>query len=103
MLDRMRKIITLGLAAAGLTLCLAACGTNENPPTTGNPQTSALEQSLRYARCMREHGVNMPDPAPDGAIVAESGIGPGAPAFEEANKLCSPILTGATPSAGSGK
>ena len=46
---------------------------------------------LRYARCMRSHGVpNLPDPGSDGRIPdPESvGINQGSPKFEAANQAC---------------
>jgi hypothetical protein len=66
------------------------------------PSTAELAAALKYARCMRAHGVpNLPDPvtsppAPStnviivGAIFFAVGstIDPGAPAFRHADRLC---------------
>ncbi len=56
------------------------------------------ESSLRFARCMREHGVDMPDPkiGADGSVsiaIGGSGaegpsINPTSPAFQNAQKAC---------------
>jgi hypothetical protein len=70
------------LAALALTLALAACGgegseaqvaalggatttTEDEAPSSeeGDPE----EALLAYARCMREHGVDVPDPQVDGS------------------------------------
>jgi hypothetical protein len=52
------------------------------------------EQALRFARCMREHGIDMPDPTfGDGGrlkmrIDGASGAGPGSPRFDAAQEAC---------------
>ena len=50
-----------------LALSLAACGgkANASTPTTQDRQA----QALQFARCMRDHGVDMPDPSTDGGGV----------------------------------
>jgi hypothetical protein len=65
------------LAVALLTLALAACGSeNSGDASTGDaPDQKARDATLAYAKCMREHGVDMPDPKP-----GERGIGLLAPA-----------------------
>jgi hypothetical protein len=65
-------------------------------PDGGQPPDQARReqvraQSLRFARCVREHGVpNFPDPASDGRIPdpAAAGIDQGSPAFLAANQAC---------------
>jgi hypothetical protein len=59
------------------------------------------DRALRFSQCMREHGVDMPDPVfedggrmkmtiggPDGG----EGPDPESPAFQEAEKACQPIM-----------
>jgi hypothetical protein len=59
------------------------------------------DRALRFSQCMREHGVDMPDPVfedggrmkmtiggPDGG----DGPDPESPAFQEAEKACQPIM-----------
>jgi hypothetical protein len=53
------------LLAVAVTASLAACG-GEAPTNTAAPNRKAM---LDYARCMRQHGVNMPDPQFDGGRV----------------------------------
>jgi hypothetical protein len=53
------------MLAVAVTASLAACG-GEAPTNTGATNRKAM---LDYARCMRQHGVNMPDPQFDGGRV----------------------------------
>jgi hypothetical protein len=47
-------------------------------------------QGLKFAQCMRTHGVALPDPASDGQIPdpASVGLNQGSPQFEAANHAC---------------
>jgi hypothetical protein len=85
------------------------CGQIPAPPGGGGGQRdeSELEDAaLEYAQCMRDHGVDMPDPEVDGGRVTFGG-GPGGgegggggggpmnqddPAFQEAQEACEDIL-----------
>jgi hypothetical protein len=57
-------------------------------------QQEAQDQALAFSRCMREHGVNMPDPTFGGQgqvtmkIDSASGIDPSDPKFEAAQQAC---------------
>ncbi|WP_212840324.1 hypothetical protein [Catellatospora sp. IY07-71] len=93
--------VAAGLAGA---LALAACGgqADEGVATAGGarPDASAsavpedkTEQGRRFAACMREHGVDMPDPEPGEAMRAEMSKLPKdklAPALE----ACKTLLPG---------
>jgi hypothetical protein len=51
------------------------------------------EAALAFAECMREHGVNMPDPQFGGKgkvsiQIKKGGLDPNSPAFEEAQEAC---------------
>jgi hypothetical protein len=48
------------------------------------------ELSLRFAQCMRSHGVNLPDPGSSGRIPdpASVGLDQASPRFEAANQAC---------------
>ena len=51
------------------------------------------ERALQFARCMREHGVDMPDPRFEGGgigfqIGGAGGIDPSSPTFKEAQEAC---------------
>jgi len=65
-------------------------------PGGGAPPSQAQQQavralSLRYAQCVRSHGVpSFPDPGSDGRIPdpASVGIDQGSPKFQAANRAC---------------
>jgi hypothetical protein len=65
------------------------------PPELSEEQQEELEErALAFSRCMREHGVDMPDPTfgEDGRttmrIGPESGIDPNSEKFKEAEEAC---------------
>jgi hypothetical protein len=62
---------------------------NGGQPTKPNPQEQ--QQMLAFARCMRQHGINMPDPKPNGGIEVKGGPGtvnPDSPKFKAAEQAC---------------
>jgi len=95
----MPKYRTSRLTAAALAIplllgALAACGTTDDASDadsgSGGGSGSDTESSqsfddyqLAFASCMREQGVDMPDPNADGSIEAQSGDG-----FMEAAEAC---------------
>jgi hypothetical protein len=69
----------------------------------GNPspaqQAKRMAQALKFSQCMRAHGVpKFPDPTSNGAITIKagpgSGIDPGSPQFQAAQKACQSIFGG---------
>ena len=86
----------IGVAVAALSLGLAACGGSDEEPASaaagsGGDQEKMRQAALKFAQCMREHGVEkFPDPQADGgtriAVGPESGIDP--EEFEAASKQC---------------
>jgi hypothetical protein len=71
-------------------------------------QQEMQDQALAFSRCMREHGVNMPDPTFDGeghvmmTIGDGQGIDPTDPKFEEAQQACGSAFGPAGAKAGAG-
>ena len=63
---------------------------NGGQPTKPNPQQQ--QQLLAFARCMRQHGINIPDPDPNGGgIVVKGGPGtlnPDDARFKAAQQAC---------------
>jgi hypothetical protein len=116
----MRRDLRLALAVLGLGLALAACGgspdddrvaslsgdgaTGTTNGTAKNPSRDPQQAALDFARCMREHGVDMPDPEVDeqGRIRVRigGGGGPGSGArpdpkkLEAAQKACGGLMGG---------
>ncbi|MDF2709588.1 MAG: hypothetical protein K0R62_5240 [Nonomuraea muscovyensis] len=104
------------LAAAALAAALTGCGGpaardagvvsagdatgSAAAPSSGasSPVPSAIvdrrEAQLKFAQCMREHGVDMDDPDPDGAIRIKARKGQ-EKAVDEAQKACEHFMEGA--------
>ena len=59
-------------AALVCGLVLTACGAEE-PATEGDRRTEAREAMLAFAKCMRDQGIDMPDPQFDGGRVTQRG------------------------------
>jgi hypothetical protein len=88
------------LAGVGASAALVACGGSDS--SGDDAQANAEDAGIEFAQCMREHGVDMPDPQP-----AEGGGGGfnfqfnGNPRedqnFEEAREACGDILEDAIP------
>ena len=114
-MTRMIRLLLLSLAAVAL---LAACtgasagpsvASLDDPAASADPSASPSapadpqEAFLAFAECMREHGIDMPDPqvSDDGGgkfSVGFSGGGPGDgdnEKFQEANEACRPLLENA--------
>jgi hypothetical protein len=65
---------------------------------TARQPTAAQQQAmLRFARCMRSHGVpNFPDPQPGGALdLAQKVAAPDSPQFKAAERTCRDFVPGA--------
>ncbi|MBB6475617.1 hypothetical protein [Sphaerisporangium rubeum] len=91
--------------AAGTLLALTACGAAQKPPGVASAGTPAAEASasataspatssdpLKFAQCMREHGVDMKDPEPGGGITAR--IKGDRSKMEKAQKACGKYMQG---------
>ncbi|HSR27396.1 MAG TPA: hypothetical protein VLR51_02985, partial [Actinomycetes bacterium] len=111
----MRRVTLLGLGLA-LALALAACGTpadgdqvaslsggdaTTTTKGTGGDGKDPQQQAIDFARCMREHGVDMPDPEVDdqGRVRIRVGAGgngrrPDPKKLEEAQKACGGLMGG---------
>ncbi|MFD0583930.1 hypothetical protein [Dactylosporangium darangshiense] len=72
----MRRLLLVAL------LLLAGCSSAPSGPSvatvsSGGPKPSAsvdkAEANRQFARCMREHGVDVPDPGPDGNLQFDAG------------------------------
>ncbi|HSO54331.1 MAG TPA: hypothetical protein VL330_16685, partial [Actinomycetes bacterium] len=57
----------------------------------GQIDPAARDAMVSFARCMREHGVEMPDPTGDGLVMRRGGEGgpdPESEEFQQAEKAC---------------
>jgi hypothetical protein len=86
------RIVAVALAVA-CGLALTACGSSGK---SGNaPNSPGQAAGIRFADCMRSHGVpNFPDPGAGGGVQinSSSGINPQSPAFQAAQKACAKLL-----------
>jgi hypothetical protein len=88
----LRPIAAALLAVAALGL--AACGGDDEAPASAANSASeddkTREAQVKFAECMRENGVDIPDPKPGEGqrirVGPDSGIDP--EEFEEASKAC---------------
>jgi hypothetical protein len=80
-----RAIVACALAGT-VAVVLSACGSSANTSSaaSGTPvsnSTSAYQNRLKFAECMRAHGVNVPDPSanggPAGGVAGGGGGGGG--------------------------
>lgn len=98
----MKRPMMAALAVA-LTLSVSACGggsDNANEPKV-DEETKFQQAALEHAECMRENGIDMPDPQfteGGGARVAlgdgDNEIDPGSESFQKAEKACESIMEG---------
>lgn len=100
-LNRHRRSLLGLVAAAGCLLALVGCGSSSKPSQNASSRASV---GLRFAACMRSHGVpNFPDPSTSGGgfqIKISSGLNPGSPSFKAAQAACGKLLPGGGPGAG---
>jgi hypothetical protein len=89
-----RRSIAPALGAIVCAFVLAACGSSNSSNNASS--SSGQSAGIRFADCMRSHGVpNFPDPGGGGGgfqIPAGSGVDPASPAFQSAQKDCQKLL-----------
>ncbi len=112
---RVQTMARAAVAIAGVA-ALAGCGASgdagiahlanaDNPTATTNASTqNAEEQALAFAQCMRDNGVDFPDPTVDangnpsfeGAFQRsqDGGFNPGDTSFRDAMTACGDLMTG---------
>lgn len=92
--------------------CAKKTGGAPKPPSK-EEQARFLDQALKFSRCMRAHGVDLPDPQASGGggiSIRRRGAGTGpavnldSPAFQRAQKACASFMPGGSrPAVGAGK
>jgi hypothetical protein len=101
MVDMSTRTLLIPVLATA-ALALAACGSAGRNTNDGTDDDKAFEGAVRFAQCMRQHGVQISDPVhgPGGGILIKSG-GPGSgprkgdgtadpdsPVFKAADRAC---------------
>ena len=85
----------LAAAALALTLALSACGGGGDAGRASDGSREATdrrEAALKFAQCMRERGIDHPDPDANGLFRIEPGLDPQSPTFREAQEACQKYL-----------
>ena len=69
-----RRGLSAALLAATLAVGLAACGSSSSSGTTNSSSGGSQYQArLNLAKCIRAHGINVPDPSPNGGEAGGGG------------------------------
>jgi hypothetical protein len=102
------------LVAVPLALALAACGgttakddgvasanggaASADPTASPSAKTDPQQAALKFAKCMREHGIDMPDPKMDeGGLQISLPRGVTPEKAEKAQKACAHLMESAIP------
>jgi len=88
---RRRCVASVGLLAIVGVLAAGCGGSASGGGTSASERASeAREAALEYARCMREHGVDLPDPTFEEGGIQQAGPPKGVPRakLEKADKAC---------------
>jgi hypothetical protein len=73
---------------AALALALVACGGGGGTSSGQSDKERFQEAALKHAECMRRHGVDVPDPKPNGGGIVMNGDVGNPQQFERATKAC---------------
>jgi hypothetical protein len=82
------------LVAVAAALALGACGGSDPGGGSGNGssrQDKAFEGALKFSKCMRDHGVDMPDPqrvGTGGIKITDTSMNPNDPKTKAAQSAC---------------
>jgi hypothetical protein len=82
------------LAAVAATLALGACGGSDDgggSPSAASREDKAFEGALKFSKCMRDHGVDFPDPqrvGSGGIKLTGRNINPNDPKVKAAQQAC---------------
>jgi hypothetical protein len=72
--------------------CASLLPAGQQQQTTGQFTPQQVAQLLKYARCMRSHGIlNFPDPTSKG-LGGLNGIDMNSPQFQSASRVCQPLM-----------
>jgi hypothetical protein len=90
------RFTLLALPLSAVSLFLAACG-GGGTGTAGDRRDELRDAALKYAQCMRKHGIDMPDPKFNGNGMSMQIGGPGSKripkaTMDEAQQACRKIM-----------
>jgi hypothetical protein len=93
-ITRTRGLQRIALAAASTAMAvtfLSACAA----PADGQPEpepTTARDSAIAFTQCMRDNGIDMPDPGPDGRIRIDQSAQADPELFSRAQEACASLL-----------
>jgi hypothetical protein len=93
----LKQIVTL--AAIGASTALVACGGGDDDDSA-DAEANFEDAQVEFAQCMRENGVDMPDPEPGQSGInlrLGEGVDPDSESFQNAREECEPIIQDAIP------
>ena len=95
------RFTLLALPLSAASLFIAACG-GGGTATAGDSRDELREAALKYAQCMRKHGVDMPDPQFNGKGMSMQIGGPGSAripkaTMDSAQQACRKIMESVKP------
>ncbi|HEX3279160.1 MAG TPA: hypothetical protein VHR40_11625 [Thermoleophilaceae bacterium] len=96
------RFTLLALPLTAASLFFAACGGGSDPKSAADFKQDMRQAALKYAQCMRKHGVDMPDPQFNGKGMSMQIGGPGESAIpkatmDEAQRACQKIMESVKP------
>jgi len=103
-----KKVLPLLVAAA---FVVAGCGADKKDPgvaslgnaAKNNPSASPSasldpkDAALKFAQCMRQNGIDVPDPEPDGGLMIKAGKNTDQAKMEKAMKTCQHFMKDSGP------
>lgn len=92
------------VASGGVNMdrAVKACQQYLPPGTLSTPDQQTAEKLRQFTQCLRDHGIDVPDPDPNGGGMTISksggpgGVNPDDPAFKAAQQACQDKLPGDT-------
>jgi hypothetical protein len=98
MLNRLLMTLAGIACAAAIVACGSASSSRSVAAASGGVNPAHVAAALRYADCMRSHGVtHFPDPNDGGGIQLGTGVNPQSPAFKSAQQVCGKLFPGGGP------
>jgi hypothetical protein len=88
MLAAMTKTLTLlAVAASAVAAVVAGCAGGGGQHTAVPTSTSAGDRAMKFAQCMRQHGINVADPQPGQPLKIDD-QGQDRHQLQQANQTC---------------
>jgi len=89
--QRIRNVGALAALLTALALTVGGCGSGDDSASTTSPSASANAkdaQGVKFAQCLREHGVDVEDPEPGQGIRIQVGAGTPKSTVDAAMEAC---------------